>query len=119
MTLHKMKLNAEPFDMIKQGEKTIELRLNDDKRRQVQVGDQIIFEHLDDLTQTIQVDVIALHPFPFFEELYQALPLLECGYTSNNVETASPKDMEAYYSLEQQAQYGVLGIEISLSDHFS
>ena len=35
MTLHKMKLNAEPFDMIKQGEKTIELRLNDEKRRQV------------------------------------------------------------------------------------
>ena len=52
-------------------------------------------------------------------ELYQALPLLECGYTSNNVETASPKDMEAYYSLEQQAQYGVLGIEISLSDRSS
>lgn len=119
MTIYKMKLNSEPFDMIKQGQKTIELRLNDEKRCQVQAGDQIIFEHLDDLTQTIQVDVIALHPFPFFEELYQALPLLECGYTSNNVETASPKDMEAYYSLEQQAQYGVLGIEISLSDHFS
>lgn len=52
-------------------------------------------------------------------ELYQALPLLECGYTSNNVEAASPEDMEAHYSLEQQAHYGVLGIEISLPDHFS
>ena len=119
MTLYKMKLNSEPFDMIKQGQKTIELRLNDEKRRQVQVGDQIIFEHSNDLTQTIQVDVIALHPFPSFEELYQTLPLLECGYTSNNVEAASPEDMEAHYSLEQQAHYGVLGIEISLPDHLS
>src|SRR5699024_11450926 len=107
------------YDIIKKGEKTLELCLDDEKRSQVHVPDQILFELLDDLTPTIQVDVIALHPFPFFEELYQALPLLECGYTSNNVETASPKDMEAHYSLEQQAHYGVLGIEISLSDHFS
>lgn len=63
MTIYKMKLNSEPFDMIKQGQKTIELRLKDEKRRQVQVGDQIILERLNDLTQTIQVDVIALHPF--------------------------------------------------------
>lgn len=78
-----------------------------------------LFEYSNDLTQTIQVDVIALHPFPSFVELYQAFPLLECGYTSNNVEAASPEDMEAHYSLEQQAHYGVLGIEISLPDHFA
>lgn len=33
MTVYEMKLNSEPFDMIKQGQKTTELRLNDEKRR--------------------------------------------------------------------------------------
>ena len=30
---HEMKLNVEPFDKIKNGKKTIELRLNDEKRQ--------------------------------------------------------------------------------------
>ena len=49
-----------------------------------------------------------------FEELYRELPLLECGYTEEDIDTASPEDMEEYYSKEKQAQYGVVGIKISL-----
>lgn len=37
--LHRMKLKASPFSEIQNGSKTIELRLNDEKRQQVQVGD--------------------------------------------------------------------------------
>lgn len=49
-----------------------------------------------------------------FEELYRELPLLECGNTEEDIDTASPVDMEEYYSKEKQAQYGVVGIKISL-----
>lgn len=42
------------------------------------------------------------------------LPLLECGYTEEDIDTASLVDMEEYYSKEKQAQYGVIGIKISL-----
>ena len=38
--------------------------------------------------------------------LIKLFPLLECGYTE--------EDMEEYYSKEKQAQYGVIGIKISL-----
>ena len=41
--LHNMKLNASPFEKIKNGTKTIELRLNDEKRQQVKTGDFIEF----------------------------------------------------------------------------
>lgn len=32
-------------------------------------------------------------------------------YDENSVKTASPKDMNIYYSKERQAEYGVVGIE--------
>lgn len=44
--------------------------------------------------------------------MYQALPLLKCGYTEANLATAKPADMEQYYSKEKQAQYGVVAFEI-------
>ena len=42
-TVHNMKLHHAPFDMIRRGEKTIELRLYDEKRRLIEVGDRIVF----------------------------------------------------------------------------
>ena len=39
--MHEMRLHNEPFVLIKDGTKTIELRLNDEKRRQIKVGDYI------------------------------------------------------------------------------
>ncbi|MBQ0010138.1 MAG: ASCH domain-containing protein, partial [Ruminococcus sp.] len=38
-----MKLQPEPFAMIRSGKKTIELRLYDEKRQQIEVGDTIEF----------------------------------------------------------------------------
>ena len=44
--IHKMKLNQSPFDRIKNGTKTVEFRLYDDKRKQIKVGDKIEFSKL-------------------------------------------------------------------------
>ncbi len=44
----------------------------------------------------------------------QVLPLLQCGYTEDELATASPADMDAYYSPDRQARYGVVGIELQL-----
>ena len=52
--------------------------------------------------------------FDSFAELYQKLPLLKCGYTEADISNAKPEDMELYYSLEQQKEYGVLVIEIKM-----
>lgn len=111
---HQMKLHATPFDMIASGKKTVELRLYDEKRRSIGVGDEIVFTHSKDPARALRCRVIALHIFPSFEELYKALPLLKCGYTEQDIVTASPDDMELYYTKEQQKQNGVVGIEIEL-----
>ena len=111
--MHHMNLNARPFEMIKSGKKTIELRLWDEKRQKIKEGDSIIFT--DNTTgETLTATVKKLHRFASFTELYQALPLLQCGYTEEDVHTADPADMEQYYSAEQQSKYGVVGIELSI-----
>ena len=40
---HYMNLNPQPFEMIAQGKKTIELRLLDEKRKKIAAGDVLIF----------------------------------------------------------------------------
>ena len=109
---HYMNLNPEPFKMINTGIKTIELRLNDEKRQKIKVGDKIEFTNTQNSDMKITVSVIALHNFNSFADLYENLPLLKCGYTEKDISTAKPEDMELYYSIEKQSKYGVLGIEI-------
>ena len=46
---HEMKLNNEPFIKIKNGTKTVELRLNDEKRKLLNVGDVICFTNINTL----------------------------------------------------------------------
>ena len=111
---HHMNLHPGPFAYIKSGRKTFELRLYDEKRRLIQVGDILIFAHADDATQTCAAEVKALHLFPDFDALYATLPLERCGYSPDEIATASPADMNVYYSEEKQARYGVVGIEIQL-----
>lgn len=111
MNVHPMKLTPAPFEMIKSGQKTIELRLLDEKRKKIRPGDTIVFTN----TQTaeeLNVTVVALYCFDCFEALYKSLPMLKCGYTEKTIAGAKPSDMEQYYSVDEQTKYGVVGIEI-------
>ena len=109
-----MKLNSLPFEMIESGRKTIELRLYDEKRRKISVGDNISFMLVEDGSKELNAIVKELYVFPSFEELYKALPLTECGYTTDTVKHASTNDMQKYYAPEQERKYGVVGIKIEV-----
>ena len=110
---HHMTLKPRPFSLIAQGKKTIELRLYDEKRKTVKIGDTIVFTNAE-TDETISADVTALHLFSSFEELYKNLPLEKCGYTPAEIPNASYHDMEEYYPVEKQEKFGVVGIEIEL-----
>lgn len=110
---HYMNLSPSPFSKIADGSKMIELRLNDEKRQKIAVGDTIVFTHTE-TKETLSAKVLALHKFPDFEALYKALPLEKCGYDESELSTAHHTDMEAYYPKEKIQKYGALGIEICL-----
>ena len=111
---HIMKLQASPFGMIKSVKKTIELRLNDEKRQKLKIGDEIEFICTDDADKTVGVRVTNIYHFDNFAQLYKSLPLLKCGYTEDDVCFANPDDMNVYYPPDKQMKYGVIGIEIML-----
>lgn len=111
---HEMNLHDAPFDMIGSGKKIYELRLWDEKRRKIKVGDEILFTRSRGGDDSMRCFVVGLHLFSSFAELYDALPLLKCGYTEDDIATADPSDMDIYYSKERQAMYGVVAIEIRL-----
>ena len=109
--LHEMRLHDEPFKLIQAGTKTIELRLYDEKRQQIQVGD--IIEFTSRATGEVQkTKVIAMHIYSSFSDLYRDYDKVSLGYGKD--EEAKPEDMELYYSKEEQEKYGVVGIEIEL-----
>lgn len=108
---HEMKLKDAPFRRMESGEKTVELRLYDEKRQKIRVGDEIVFHHAQS-GETLVRYVLRLRVFPDFASLYAALPLTKCGYTEAEAESASPADMYAYYTPEEEKCHGVLGIEL-------
>ena len=107
--IHKMKLNESPFERIKNGIKTIEFRLYDEKRQQIKIGDQIEFLKLPDLQEKLLVDVIELYRENTFENLFRKL------YTDEDEINRKTKSMEQYYSHEKEKEYGVLGIKIKIN----
>ena len=111
---HNMRLKKEPFEKICAKKKTVELRLLDEKRKKVNVGDTIEFECPEAGGKIVTARVLALHFFDSFRELYATIPLEKCGYSDREINNASPDDMLKYYSKEAQEKYGVLGIEISV-----
>ncbi len=109
-----MSLQPKPFAMIQSGQKTVELRLYDAKRQAIRPGDRIVFSLTEDPGKTLTAVVVKLHRFDSFAALYQHLPLLSCGYTEQDIDTADASDMDLYYTKEQQKKYGVVGIELAL-----
>lgn len=108
---HELRLHDEPFELIKKGTKTIEMRLYDEKRRLIKEND--IIEFTNRITgEKIKTKVIKLHLFNSFRELYNNFDNESLGYKVSEIK--DPKDMEKYYTKEEECKYGVVGIEIEL-----
>ena len=111
--IHEMKLREEYFDKIKQGQKIYEIRLNDEKRRLISIGDVILFNKLPNLTEKLQVLVEDLLHFKSFKEMAHSLPLQEVGFENLSKDEVE-KIYHKFYSLEDEKKYGVLAIKIKL-----
>lgn len=108
---HRMNLYPDAFELIKNGSKKVEMRLNDEKRQKLTIGDLVIFTNTETKEEII-VEVIDLNAFKSFKELYSSYEKTVIGYKKDEV--ANPNDMLDYYSQEQIDKYGVLAIEIKL-----
>lgn len=108
---HKMNLWNDSFEAIKDGWKTIEMRLNNEKRSKIEIGDEIEFTNTG-TNEVLICEVINIYKYNDFKELYKNHNKISIGYREDEI--ANPNDMLMYYSKDNIDKYGVLGIEITL-----
>lgn len=107
----KMRLHNEPFEKIKNGKKTVELRLYDEKRRKINIGDTVTFVNRY-TNESLDVEITDICVYNNFEELYKHHGKRSMGYNQGDV--ASPADMNVYYPIEEVIKYGVVALEFKL-----
>ena len=108
-----MRLDPKPFELIKSGKKTVELRLYDEKRQRLNKGDDIIFINNADENEKIAVTVNDLHIYTSFSELFTVIDPELCGYAQGTTVETAVIEMRKYYSEELESSYGVIGIKLS------
>lgn len=74
-----MGLYGEYFKAIKEGKKKVEVRLNDEKRRNIKVGDTIEFIKVPEQDEILKVEVTELRKYDTFQSMYEDIPFLDFG----------------------------------------
>lgn len=113
MKEYKMKLLPEYFNYIKNGTKRIELRLNDEKRKDIAIGDLIVFEEQIEESRYLKTKVVEIYHCTNFEELINEFDIEALADASISKEELI-NVLEKIYPLEKQVQYGVVGIKIEI-----
>ena len=108
-----MKLQPKYFDFIKYGTKRIELRLYDEKRKNIELGDKIVFKKEPELEEAVEATVVGLLRYESFKELFEDFDVSLLANKSMTKEELL-EVLEEFYTVEKQEKYGVLGIKIEL-----
>ncbi len=118
-----MHLKDEPYTKILSGLKIYELRLYDEKRKNLKEGDVIRFDRLssDDKDKCFYTKVKRLKRYDSFSLLYDAsktkedpISMYRCGSPKNITKKSFLKRMETYYPLEKQKEHGVVAIQLEV-----
>ena len=104
---HVLHLAIEPFNKIKNGQKTIEMRLFDEQKSKIKINDEIIFYYEENNIRCVVTDVKV---YKNFDELYSNNDKNLLGYSDDEI--ADPNDMLTYYPKEKQDKYQVMAIFI-------
>lgn len=108
-SLHRMRLTPEAFSRTRDGSKRFEMRLDDEKHRDVKVGDIIEFTDTD-TSGKVYVSVREVRRYDGFADLYADIDPSELGYRPG--EKADPSDMDRIYPADRQRGSKVLAIGI-------
>lgn len=103
-----MHLEAKSFDLIKNGIKKIEYRVNDEKRRKLKIGDSITFYKLPDNDDKI---ALIIKDLKYYKDLYDMYSDSFNDYLSqyySNVEAVVKKN--SHYTEEEIKKYGCVAI---------
>ena len=108
---HEMGLQPKYFDYMKNGTKRIELRLFDEKRQKIRLGDIIEFTNPDG--EMLVVKVVGLLRYGSFEDLFRDFDismLADASMTKRELLDV----LNGFYPWEKQNEMGVVGIKVEV-----
>ena len=106
-----MNLQPKYFDFIKDGTKRIELRLYDEKRQSIQIGDIIEFTKSEN--EKFKAEVVGLLRYSSFADLFEDFDISILADSSMTKQELL-EVLGEFYSEEKQAEFGVIGIRIKI-----
>lgn len=110
--IHNMRLFETPFMQILRGEKTVEIRLFDEKRRKLKLGDFIIFTEAETGSKII-TKIVSLTRYDSFKDIVAAYSAGETGKSKRGT-LFTEKDFYRIYDEEGEREYGVIAIGIEV-----
>ncbi|MBQ3784829.1 MAG: ASCH domain-containing protein [Alphaproteobacteria bacterium] len=104
-----MSVRHKYFELIKSGQKDIELRAYDEKRRKMKTGDKFLLFDAENPDQSIICEVLNMHIAPDFESLFKKIDIKRSGFK----DIAELMDtITKFVSREELAREQVVGMEI-------
>ena len=108
----KVHLHPDVFEIVRMGKKDIEVRVNDEKRRKLKVGDTLAFLKRPNDDEEIRAKVVGLEYYDYFDTLVDNYDM-ERIYLSNYTKEEYLEEMKRFYTREEQEKYGVVAIIFS------
>ena len=102
-------LDSDIFEIVKNGTKTVEVRLYDEKRRKLKVGDTLVFLKRPDDIEQIKTKITNLEVYINFKELIKHYEMKEL-YLESYTKEKFLEELKRFYTEEDQEKYGVLAI---------
>ena len=104
-----MSVRHKYFELIKSGQKDIELRAYDEKRKKMKAGDKFLLFDAENPNEYIICEIINMHVAPDFESLFKKIDIKRSGF-NNLAELMNV--ITKFVSAEEVLREQVVGIEI-------
>ena len=106
-------LDEDIFEVVKKGIKNVEVRVYDEKRRKMKIGDKIVFLKRPLEQEKINTKITGLKIYNNFNELVKDYSI-ERLYLDTFTKEEFVKLLGRFYSEEEQEKYGVVAIEFEV-----
>ena len=102
-------LDEDIFSLVKDGIKDVEVRVNDEKRRKLSIGDNVVFLNRGNESETLSTTITSLDYYDNFESLVKNYSI-ERMYKEGLSKEDFIKLLERFYTKEEQEEYGVVAL---------
>lgn len=112
--IYQMKLNSKFFELVKDGKKTIELRVNDAKRRKYKIGNIVTFVCRENPEQSFSAKIVNMLYFQNIADAVFTLGKQNLGFHESMTTDKIEDEYLQFYTNEEIQKNGLVAMELEL-----